>query len=94
VELFSRVEGSARVGNWKDLGECQVAIVKLNDAEKQYYSGCLELHLADVAWDKFKSVFQDIHTDQYHFMKLQTARQGRSEAPKNLQTGARFCGRK
>ena len=77
-EFFSSIEVSVRVGNWEDVDKCQVAILKLTDAAKQFYNGCSELHLADVTWHKFKRVFRqrfrDIQTDQYHFMKLQTAR--------------------
>jgi hypothetical protein len=31
--------------------------------------------------DVFKRRFRDTHTDQYHFMRLQTARQGKNESP-------------
>jgi hypothetical protein len=38
----------------------------------------------DVTWQRFKSVFnqrfKDVHSVQYHFMKLQTARQGKNES--------------
>jgi len=38
-----------------------------------------------LTWPKFKNVFsnryKDVHTDQYHYMKLQTARQAKGEDP-------------
>ena len=44
----------------------------------------MELHGDQVTWAKFKSVFQhrfrDVHTDQYHFTQLHTARQDRDES--------------
>jgi broad specificity phosphatase PhoE len=37
-----------------------------------------------VTWQEFKSAFRgrfrDVDSDQYHFMKLQTARHGRNES--------------
>ena len=97
-EFFSSIEGSARVGNWEDTDKCQVAILKLTDAAKQFYNGCSELHLADVTWHKFKSVFRhrfrDVHTDQYHFTKLQTARQGRNETPREFADRCRALSQK
>jgi hypothetical protein len=42
----------------------------------------------NVNWEDFKSAFRrrfrDIHADQYHFMKLQTARQGRNQSPQEF----------
>jgi hypothetical protein len=82
-EFFKSIEGSAAVGNWQDADKVQVAVLKLTDAARQFYDGCLDLHSADTTWSKFKSTFRhrirDVHTDQYHFMNLQTARQGRNE---------------
>ena len=38
-----------------------------------------------LTWAKFKTVFRnrykDVHTDQYHYMKLQTSRQSKGEDP-------------
>ena len=54
----------------------------------------------DVTWQRFKSVFnqrfKDVHSDQYHFIKLQTARQGKNESPRELPTDVvdylrKFC---
>jgi len=56
-KFFSSIEGSARVGSWEDADKLQVAIFKLSDAAKKFCNGRLELHLADVTWQKFKSVF-------------------------------------
>jgi hypothetical protein len=97
-EFFSSIEGSALVGNWEDSDKCQVAILKLTDAAKEFYNGCTELHLAFVTWQKFKSAFRhrfrDVHTDQYHFTKLQTARQGRNETPQEFADRCRALSQK
>lgn len=59
--------------------------MKLIEQAKSFYNGCPELNAEDTTWQKFKEVFRqrfrDIHTDQYNFMRLQTARQGRNEDP-------------
>ena len=97
-EFFSSIEGSARVGNWEDTDKCQVAILKLTDAAKQFHNGCSELHLADVTWHKFKSLFshkfRDVHTAQYHFTKLLTARRGRNETPQEFADRCRALSQK
>jgi hypothetical protein len=97
-EFFNSTEESAAVRNWQGTDKVQVALLKLTDAARQFYNGCLELHSADTTWSKLESTsryrFRDVHTDQYHFMNLQTARQGRDETPKNLQTDVGLCPRK
>jgi len=61
----------------------QIAVLKLTEQAKLFNSVCQELHAEDTTRQKFKEFFwqrfKDIHTDQYHYMKLQTAREGRKE---------------
>jgi hypothetical protein len=61
----------------------QIAALKLTDQDRLFNNACQGLHAEDTTHQKFKEVFRqrfkDIHTDQYHYMKLQTARQGRNE---------------
>jgi len=44
-----------------------------------------QLHTKDASWQDIKGAFRerfrDVHSDQYHYMKLQTAKQGRNEGP-------------
>jgi hypothetical protein len=84
-EFLSSIERAARDGMWEDSDIFQVTILRLSDVAKKFYSGCLVLRTEDVTWQKFKEVFRrrlhDTHTYQYHFMRLQTARQGRNESP-------------
>jgi hypothetical protein len=53
-----------------------------------FYQGCTELHTREASWDTFKVAFRkwykDIHTDQYHYARLQMARQGRNENPQEF----------
>ena len=41
-----------------------------------------------MTWDKFKAAFyqrlRDAHSDQFHFMELQTARQSKGESPREF----------
>jgi len=52
----------------------------------------------DVTWQRFKSVFnqrfKDVHSDQYHFMKLQTARQGKNASPQEFANRCRGLSQK
>jgi len=62
----------------------RIATLRLTDAAKMFYNGFTELHEENANWEDYKSAFRwrfrDIHSDQYHFMKLHIARQGRNES--------------
>jgi len=66
----------------------QIAALKLTDYARTFYNTCLELHAEDATWGNFKKAFReqfrDVHTDQYHFMGLQTARQAKHEGPQEF----------
>jgi len=83
-EFLSRIESSGRMGSWQDADKLEIAIFRLSDVAKQFYNWCLELLAPGVKWQKFKDVFRhrfrDTHTDQYHFKRLQTARQSRNDS--------------
>jgi len=97
-EFLSVIESTARIGLWEDGDKLQIAALRLTDVARQFYNGCLELHSAGATWQKFKDEFRrrfrDTHTDQYHFMKLHTARQGRNETPRSLLTDVGLCHKK
>jgi len=83
-EFFSSIEGSALIGRWEQSDMIRIAVLKLTGAAKLFYNGCPELHAEDVTWSSFKSAltqrFRDTHSDQFHFMQLQTARQKKNES--------------
>jgi hypothetical protein len=83
-DFFSNIEGSAQMGHWEESYKLRVAILTLTDSARTFYNGCPQLHEENVTWEQFKSAFRkrfrDVHSDQFHFMKLQTARQGRNES--------------
>ena len=88
-ECLSSIERASTIGCWDEADCLQVAILRLADPEKTFYNTCLELQAEGTAWQTFKKVFKEkvkgSHTDPYHFMKLQTAKQLRGES---LQTFA------
>jgi hypothetical protein len=59
---------------------------------------CAELHEDSATWQTFKNAFrwryQDVHTDQFHFTKLQTARQGKRESPQEFTDRCRALAQK
>ena len=97
-EFFSSIEGSTKIGCWEYRDLLQVAALKLTDGAKLFYSTCPELHSENVTWETFKEVFRkrykDINTDQFHFMKLQTARQGKNEDPQQFADRCRALSQK
>ena len=84
-EFISSVESSARLGRWEERDMVEVAVLKLAGSAKTFYKGCSELHADDLTWQQVKTAlrsrYKDVHTDQYHYMKLQTARQAKNEDP-------------
>jgi hypothetical protein len=87
-EFLSSIESAARIGRSQDADKREIASLKLVDSAKLFYQGCAELHKEDATWQSFKNAFrrryEDVHTDQYHFTKLQTAKQGKKETPQEF----------
>jgi hypothetical protein len=82
-EFFENYKSAAKIGRWHSSDCMQIAALKLSDSATTSYNACLELHAEDATWDKFKKAFRewfrDVHTDQYHIMRLQMARQAKHE---------------
>ena len=53
-----------------------------------FYNGCPKLHVHAVTWDSFKNVlsqrFKDTHSEQFHYMQLQTAMQRKNQSPREF----------
>jgi hypothetical protein len=96
-EFSDNIESSAQIGRWDETDRLRIVTLHLTDKAKMFYNGCTELH-EDVTWENFKSKFRrrfkDIHPEQYHFMKLQTARKGRNETPQQFADRCRGVARK
>jgi hypothetical protein len=97
-EFISSIEGSAKIGKWEDSDCLQIATLKLTDQARSFFNGCAELRAEDATWQSFKNVFRqrfrDVHTDQFHFMRLQTARQGKNEDPQGFADRCRALAQK
>jgi hypothetical protein len=82
-EFLSTVDRVSRIGKWKETDRVEVALLKLAGIAKSFYFGCTELHKDGLSWKKLQSElskrFQDRHTDQFHFIRLQSAKQSRDE---------------
>jgi hypothetical protein len=83
-EFTEAIEGTARVGNWSDADNVQVAVMTLTDAARAFYNGTLEQHDRSITWAICKATsqnqFRDVRTDEYHFTQTQMARQKRRGA--------------
>ena len=84
-EFLESIEASARVVRWTENDQREVALLRHTSSAKLFYQCCDELHEKGETWKTFKEAFRrryrDVQTDQYHFAKLQTARQARNESP-------------
>jgi hypothetical protein len=87
-EFISTLEASARIDRWEPKDTVEIAVLKLEGSAKVFYQGCTELHTRDTSWNTFKEVFKkrykDVHTDQYHYARLQMARKGTNESPQEF----------
>ena len=66
----------------------------MTGAAKIFFNGCVDLHDEGVTWDQFKQTFRerfkDVHTDQFHFTNLHTAKQIKNESPQAFADGCRI----
>jgi hypothetical protein len=92
-EFTSTLEASARICRWDAKDTLEMAALKLEGSARVFYQGCTQLHTREASWDTFKEAFRkrykDVHTDQYHYARLQMARQGRNESPQKFADGCR-----
>jgi len=88
-EFLSSLEAAARIGRWQHIDKREIAVLNFTDSATLCYQGCTELHEEGTTWQSFKSAFrrryEDVHTDQYHFTKLQTVREGKKEPPQEFE---------
>ena len=60
-EFFSNIESSAKIGNWKQTGQLQIAILKLSGGAKTFYQGCAELHTEETNWQTFNPLKPELN---------------------------------
>jgi hypothetical protein len=77
-EFLEAVERAAWLGNLSDQDKVQVANLQHHENARVFFDGRIDLQCAESTWASFKTAFReryrDIHTDQYHFTQLQTAK--------------------
>jgi hypothetical protein len=87
-EFLDSVDNAAQLGRWTSSDCVRVAVLKLAEPAKSFYNTSTELHNEAVNWETFKKVFRqcfrDARTDQFHFLRLQTAKQGKNEGPQEF----------
>ena len=97
-EFISSIDGEAKIGRWDDADRLQVPVLRLLDPAKAFYNSNLELHGEDISWEKFKNVFRerfkDVHSDQFHFTRFQTARQAKNEGQQEFADRCRLLAQK
>jgi len=63
------VESSAIIGNWSDFDRIQIAVLKLTEVAKAFYSSNPELHSTRISWENFKVKFlhrfRDVRSNHY-----------------------------
>ena len=87
-EFLASIEGAAKIARW-DRADClQIATLRPLDPARAFFNSSLGLQAEDATWEKLKKAFRerfkDAHIDQYHFLKLQTAKQEKGERPQEF----------
>ena len=87
-DFFDSVESSAKVGNWTDIDKIRITVLKLTEVAKAFYWSSVELQSAEITWQAFKAKFlhrfRDFRPPHFHYLQLQSARQGKDETPQEF----------
>jgi len=85
VEFFESINEAAEMGRLGNKDKVRLARLKLRGAARLFYSAQPELRADDVSYEDFRTAFvnqfQDKHTDQYHYARVQNASQEKNESP-------------
>jgi hypothetical protein len=85
VEFFESINEAAEMGKLSSQAKVRLARLKLRGAARTFYSAQPQLRADDVSHEEFRTAFvnrfQDKHTDQYHYARVQNASQDRNESP-------------
>ena len=87
-DFLASIEGAAQIARWDGTDCLRIATLRFTDPARAFYMSRNELQAEDATWEGFQSAFRnrfkDAHTDHYHFLKLQTAKQGKTEGPEEF----------
>ena len=85
TEVFELVNEAAEMGRLGNKDKIRLARPKLRGAARLFYSAQPELRADYVAYEDFPTAFvnrfQDKHTDQNHYARVQNASQEKNESP-------------
>jgi len=85
IEFFETVNEAAEMGRLSAKDKVHLVKLKLRGAARAFYSAQPELRADDVTYaglrTAFVNRFQDKHTDQYHYARVQNASQEKNESP-------------
>jgi len=87
-DFLASIERAAKIARWNGTDCLRIATLRLTDPARAFYKSSHEVQAEDATWEGFKLAFQnrfkDAHTDQYHFLKLLRAKQGKTEGPQEF----------
>ena len=87
-DFLASIEGTAKIDRWEGADCLRIVTLRLLDPARAFYTSNLELQAEDATWERFMTAFRerfkDAHTDQYNFLKLQTANQEKREGPQEF----------
>jgi len=85
IDFFESINEAAEMGQLSSKDKVHLAKLKLRGPAGVFYSAQPQLRADDVTFADFRTAFvnrfQDKHTDQYHYARVQNASQERNESP-------------
>jgi len=85
IEFFESVSEAAEMGKLSAKDKVRLARLKLRGTARVFYSAQPQLRADDISYEEFRTAFvnrfQDKHTDQYHYARVQNATREKNESP-------------
>ena len=85
IEFFESVNEAAEMGRLSTKDKVRLARLKLRGAARVFYTAQPQLRADGISYEEFRTAFvnrfQDKHTDQYNYARVQNASQEKNESP-------------
>jgi hypothetical protein len=85
IEFFESINEAAEMGRMSSKDKVRLATLKLRGAARTFYSAQPQLRADGISYEEFRTIlvnrFQDKHTAQYHYARMQNASQEKNESP-------------
>jgi hypothetical protein len=85
IDFFETINEAAEMGRLSSKDKVHLVKLKLRGPARVFYSAQPQLRADDVSFAEFRAAFvnrfQDKHTDQYHYARVQNASQETNESP-------------